>query len=69
MNRLAGELYAETERIQAVMSLTNDIAMAARAYNEGKTEIAGHMRQQILDVMHENETDYITQAQLFRLFN
>lgn len=63
------EMYAETERIRAMIELNNDIALAALAFNEGRTEIVGDMRQRILNVMHENELGHITARQLFALMN
>ena len=69
MTSVADELYAEQARIRAAMQLNNDIAMAARAYDEGRTEIDGDMRQKILNIMHDNEMGHITARQLFGLMN
>jgi hypothetical protein len=67
--RVTDEMYAETERIQALLQLNNDIAMASRAFEEGRTEIEGDLRQKILDCMLDNEASHITARQLLRLMN
>lgn len=63
------EMYEATEQIQEALNLNNDLAMAARAYDDGVTELypADSRRAAILRKMVHEERGVLTWAEVQQL--
>jgi hypothetical protein len=69
VNNQVNEMYEATEQIQEALNLNNDLAMAARAYDDGVTELypADSRRAAILRRMIHEERGALTWAEVQQL--